>query len=80
MDPVEVGRRIVEVIGPGAAQELLDVLRRPEKERAAVIGRFFTHENASTLAEALTDVESDPGDITRLRLIDALERAVEATN
>jgi hypothetical protein len=48
----DLGRRIVEILGPGAAQELLDVLTRTEEDRAALIGRLSQREDATALAES----------------------------
>jgi hypothetical protein len=54
---------------------LLDVLPRSDGDRAALIGRLHQREDAGWLAELLMDIESDPDDLTRLNLIEAL-RAV----
>ena len=69
-------RRSVAILGPGGARELLDVLTRPEADRAALIGRLNQRADGEWLAEVLMDVESDPDDIVRLRLIDALRSAL----
>ncbi len=61
-----IGRRIVDVLGRGGAEELLDVLQRPSQDRAAAIGTLYAREHMLTLAEALIEVESDPDDLTRL--------------
>lgn len=71
-----IGRRVVEVLGPGTARELLDVLTRGEEDRAALVGRLSQRDDASALAEMLIEIEADPDDITRLRLIDGLERGL----
>lgn len=70
-----IGPRIVAAIGEAGARELLDVLTRPDDERAAMIGRLHQRDNARWLAELLIEIESDPDDITRLQLIDALRAA-----
>ena len=36
------------------------------------IGRLYARADARWLAELLTDIESDPDDITRLQIIEAL--------
>ena len=47
-----IGRRIVEILGSGAARELLDVLARREEDRAALIGRLVQRDDAAWLEEA----------------------------
>jgi hypothetical protein len=54
----------------------LAALTRSEENRAALIGRLSQREDATWLAELLIEIETDPDDITRLRLIDGLERAL----
>jgi hypothetical protein len=49
------------------------VLTRSEEDRAALIGRLSQRDDATWLAELLLDIETDPDDITRLRLIEGLE-------
>jgi hypothetical protein len=71
-----LGATIVAALGRPASAELLDVLTRSEEERAAVIGRLALRDDAAWLADLLAEIESDPDDITRLRLIHALERAL----
>ena len=75
-DNAALGRRVVEIFGPGAARQLLDVLTRIEEDRAALIGRLSLREDTTWLAEMLIEIETDPDDITRMRLIDGLERAL----
>jgi hypothetical protein len=67
-----LGEDIVTAIGPAASAELLEMLSRSEEERAAVIGGLALRDDASWLADLLVEIESDPDDITRLRLIHAL--------
>lgn len=71
----DLGPRIVDALGEPAAHELLDVLTRSDADRAALIGRLHQREDAAWLAELLIDIESDPDDITRLQVIEALRRA-----
>ena len=66
----------MEIFGPGGARELLDVLTRSEEDRAALIGRASQRDDATALAEMLIEIETDPDDITRMRLIDGLEKAL----
>ena len=56
--------------------ELLTVLELPETERATLIGQLYATERGKKLVELLLDVESDPDDLTRLRLIGALREAL----
>lgn len=72
MDPDEIGRRVVELLGEPAAVELLAVLELPEAERATLIGAVYHREGGQVPAELLADVEADPDDLALLRLIGAL--------
>jgi hypothetical protein len=40
----DFGPRLIELLGEPAARELLDVLERPEADRAALIGRLYASE------------------------------------
>ena len=71
-----LGKQIVAILGEEGARELMDVLDRSEEERAHLIGRLLAREDTTTLGEALLEVESDPDDIRRMRLIDALEQVL----
>ena len=75
MDP-SLGDSIVAVLGRPASAELLEVLTRSEDERASVIGRLAARDDAAWLADLLAEIESDPDDITRLRLIHALREVL----
>jgi hypothetical protein len=61
---------IVAAVGAAGAAELLDVLTRPNADRAALIGRLHQREDAEWLAELLIDLEED--EPARLRLVAAL--------
>jgi hypothetical protein len=52
------------------------VLERPEPERAALIGQLYASDHGQVLAEVLADVETDPDDLVRLRLIGALREVL----
>jgi hypothetical protein len=52
--------------------ELLVVLELPEAERTALIGQLYASERGQVLA----DVETDPDDLVRLRLIAALREVL----
>ena len=73
-NPGAMGPRIVLKLGEGAVRELLDVLKRSPEDRAALIGRLCGRSDGRWLAEALMDIEEDPDDLVRLRLIAELER------
>ena len=51
-----------------------DVLKRSPEDRAALIERLYGRSDALWLAEALMDIEEEPDDLVRLRLIVELER------
>ena len=53
------------------------MLTRSEEERAALIGRPSQRDDDAALAETLIEIETDLDDISRLRLIDGLERALD---
>jgi hypothetical protein len=72
----ELGARIVAAIGEPAARELLDALTRAQADRAALIGRLHLREDATWLAELLMDIESDPDDLTRVQIVEALRRCL----
>jgi hypothetical protein len=56
--------------------ELLAVLELPETERAALIGQLYASQRGQVLAEILADIEGDPDDLTRLRLIATLREVL----
>jgi hypothetical protein len=60
-----LGKHMIELLGPVAARQLLDVLTRSEEHRAALIGRLSQRDDATALAEMLIEIETDPDDITR---------------
>jgi hypothetical protein len=72
----DLGFRIVSVLGEPAARELLDVLTRSDADRAALIGQLRLRDDAGWLAELLMDIESDPDDITRMQIVEALRGAL----
>lgn len=63
-------------LGEPAARELLDVLERPDADRAALIGRLNARDDARWLAELLMDPEDERGEMVRLQLAEALRREV----
>jgi hypothetical protein len=71
-----LGERVVAALGPAAAGEILEVLERPDADRAALIGRLHPREDAVWLAELLMDLEDDVGESVRLPLIGARRREV----
>ena len=66
------GERVVAALGPTAAGELLEVLERPDADRAALIGRLHVRDDAAWLADLLMDLEDEVGEMAWLRLVDAL--------
>ena len=73
----DLGTRILATLGEPAARELLDVLTRSETDRATLIGRLSLREDAAWLAELLIEPETDPDDITRMQVVDALCQALQ---
>jgi hypothetical protein len=69
----DLGARIVAALSELAAGELLDVLTRPEADRAALIGRLHAREDAAWL-ELLVDIETE--EMTRAQLVEGLRRAL----
>jgi hypothetical protein len=72
-----LGARVAAALGEPATRELLEVLERPDVDRAALIGRLHARDDAVWLAELLMNLEDDVGEIARLRLIDELRRTLE---
>jgi AbiU2 len=72
--PGLLGARVHYSLGEDAARELLDVLKRTPEDRTALIGRLYGQSESRWLAESLMDIEADPDDLIRLRLIAELER------
>jgi HEAT repeat protein len=68
----DLGHRLLELLGAPACVELLAVLELPEAERASAIGALYQTDHGQALAELLIDVEGDPDDVVRLRLVGAL--------
>ena len=59
--------------------ELLDILERPDADRAALIGRLHVRDDAAWLAELLIDLEDDVGEVARLRLTYSLRAILRAS-
>jgi AbiU2 len=66
--------KVALYLGEGAARELLEVLKGTPEDRAVLIGRLYARPESRWLAESLRDIEEDPDDLVRLRLISELER------
>jgi hypothetical protein len=73
----DLGNRVVEILGEPAARELLEVLERSDADRAALVGRLHARDDGRWLAELLMDLEDDVGQVTRLRLLDALRQTLD---
>jgi hypothetical protein len=67
---VRIRDRIVAAVGEAGAAEPLEVLTRPDADRAALIGRLHHRQDVEWLAELLIDLEEDGP--ARLRLVAAL--------
>ena len=76
MDDADLGPRLLKLLGEPACRELLAVLEWSEPERAALIGGLYASARGQALAEVLADVETDPDDLVRLRLIGALREVL----
>jgi hypothetical protein len=70
--PDEISRRIIAALSEPGARVLLDMLTRPEVERAELIGRVAQHADGEWLAELLTDFEVD--EVARFHLVGALQK------
>jgi hypothetical protein len=72
VDAADLGRHLLGLLGERGSVELPAVLELRETERATLIGQLYESERGQRLAELLLDVETDPDDLVRLRLIGAL--------
>jgi hypothetical protein len=73
LDTQKIGRRVIAApLGETGALELLDVLTRPDADRAALIGRLSLRADGEWLAELLIDLEED--EPARLRFVEALRK------
>jgi hypothetical protein len=70
--PDEISRRIIAALSEPGARVLLDMLTRPDVERAELIGRVAQHADGEWLAELLTDFETD--EVARFHLVGALQK------
>ncbi|MEA2551663.1 MAG: hypothetical protein QOE25_1432 [Actinomycetota bacterium] len=68
------GERLIAVLGPAGAHDVLEALTQAEAEREALIAKYPAPEDAPRLAEALVELETDLDDSTRIQLIDSLQR------
>ncbi len=72
--PASLGPRIVTLLGPESARDLLNALERGEAERATLIGGLTGRDDTAWLAELLTDLEQDES--ARLRVAGGLRLAL----
>jgi hypothetical protein len=74
VDPAghHAARDVVGLIGQTNARTLLGILELPDEDRLAFVARMYQRDDAQALAGVLTDVESDPDDLVRFRLIGGL--------
>ena len=70
----QIGEQIIAAVGRGGATELLDAITRSEADRAALIGRLSSRDDAQWLAEVLIDLETD--EPARLQMAEALRLAL----
>jgi hypothetical protein len=75
MDPAPRERRtpwrgVIATVGLAGASELLDVLTRPDADRAALIRRLYQRDDTEWLAELLIDLEED--EPARLQMVAVL--------
>lgn len=71
-EALDAARQIVDALGEPAAREFLTVLKMPDDKRLDLIAHLYLRDDGFGIAEMLTDVEEDPDDIVRLRLIGGL--------
>ena len=77
MDRLEqIGEEIINAVGRGGAAELLDAITRAEADRAALIGRLSSRDDAQWLAEILIDLETD--EVARLQVVEGLRIVLAA--
>ena len=69
----DIAEQIFHALGAAGARELLDVLRRPEAERAALIGRLSQRADGERLAEVLAELQVD--EIAQLYVVGALRES-----
>ena len=73
-DVKRIGVGIVGAVGRGGATELLDAITRSDADRAALMGRLSSRDDAHWLAEILIDLETD--EVARLQLVEGLRLAL----
>lgn len=69
-----IGEELIRAVGRGGAAELLDAITRAEADRAALIGRLSSRDDAQWLAKILIDLETDQ--VARLQLAEGLRLAL----
>ncbi len=72
--PATLGPRIVSLLGPEGARDLLSALEPPGADRTPLIAALIHREDAGWLAELLTDLEQD--EPARLRVAGGLRLAL----
>jgi hypothetical protein len=64
VDPDDASAGVIAILGEPAAMEFLEVLERPDQERAVLIGRLNARgDRARWMAELLMVLEDDLGEI-----------------
>jgi hypothetical protein len=72
-------QRVIDLIGEENARALLVILALRDDDRLAFVARLYQRRDGYALAEVLTDIESDPDDLVRLRLIRGLRSVLGPT-
>ena len=75
MDYSEGAERIIDVLGPNAARDLLTILEAGSAARADVYRQLYERGDHAALLDALTDLEADP--ILRGVLVEHLRLQLE---
>jgi len=60
MDYSEAAERIIDVLGPNAARDLLTILEAESAVRADVYPQLYQRGDHAASPDALTDLEADP--------------------
>lgn len=73
---IVAARGVVDLLGEANARELLGILELPDNDQANFIAQTSLRDKGQSIANVLGNVERDPGDPVRLRLIGGLRRVL----
>ena len=73
---IVAARRVVDLLGEANARDLLGILELPEDDRTDLIAHMYLRDEGQGLANVLMDMEGDPNDLIKLRLIGGLRRVL----